>query len=160
MILVTGNLGYVGASLTSHLTNRGHQVAGLDTGYFLHCISDRNKLPETSLTVQHFADLRSFSDSIFDGVSTVIHLAALSNDPMGKTFEEPTRQINIAASVDLAKRAKRNGVKSFVFSSSCSVYGTALKRPRDETAPLEPLTAYARSKVDFETALREIASDM
>ena len=90
----------------------------------------------------------------------MIHLAALSNDPMGKTFEEPTRQINIAASVDLAKRAKRNGVKSFVFSSSCSVYGTALKRPRDETAPLEPLTAYARSKVDFETALREIASDM
>jgi len=94
---------------------------------------------------------------ILRGVDAIVHLAAISNDPMGKTFEEVTDAINFRASVELARQAKAAGVRSFVFASSCSMYGMADDTPRKETSPLNPLTAYAKSKVSTETELQKLA---
>jgi len=90
-------------------------------------------------------------------VDAVVHLAAISNDPMGKTFEEVTFDINLRGSVELARQAKAAGAKAFVFASSCSMYGQADDTPRKESSPLNPLTAYAKSKVLTEAELRKIA---
>jgi nucleoside-diphosphate-sugar epimerase len=94
--------------------------------------------------------------TLLESVDAVVHLAAVSNDPMGSRFEAPTEAINFRASVQLAERARDAGVKSFVFASSCSVYGFAEGEPRKETDPLNPLTAYARSKIATERALAEM----
>jgi nucleoside-diphosphate-sugar epimerase len=94
---------------------------------------------------------------VLDGVDAIVHLAAISNDPMGKQFENVTFDINYQASVDLAKKAKMAGVKSFVFASSCSMYGAAENQPRTEGSPLNPLTAYAKSKVHTEKDLQALA---
>src|SRR2546421_5979151 len=87
----------------------------------------------------------------------MVHLAAISNDPMGKTFEDVTYDINFRASIELARQAKVAGVRCFVFASSCSVYGVADDTPRKETSPLNPLTAYAKSKIRTETELQTLA---
>jgi nucleoside-diphosphate-sugar epimerase len=103
-------------------------------------------------------DVRKFQPAVLDGVDTIIHLAAISNDPMGNLFEDVTREINARATIQLAREAKRAGVKSFVFASSCSMYGMADDTPRTETSALNPMTAYARSKVEAEEGLRGLAS--
>ena len=102
----------------------------------------------------HFGDIRDFPPDLLDGVDAVVHLAAISNDPMGKEFEAVTEAINEKASIALAQMAQERGVGTFVFASSCSIYGAAEGSPRRETDPLNPLTAYARSKVAMENALR------
>ena len=88
--------------------------------------------------IQYFADVRRLPAEVLQGVDAIVHLAAISNDPMGKTFEEVTFDVNFRASVDLARQAKAAGVKSFIFASSCSMYGLADDTPRKETSPLNP----------------------
>jgi UDP-glucose 4-epimerase len=162
-ILVTGNMGYIGPVLARHL--RAHlpqaELHGFDSGYFAHCLTGAPLLPELLFDHQHFGDTREFPAELLDGVDAVVHLAAISNDPMGNRYETVTAEINLDASVRLAKLARQRGVRSFVFASSCSVYGVADGPPRRETDPLNPVTAYAKSKIGFETALRELdAPDM
>jgi nucleoside-diphosphate-sugar epimerase len=158
-ILITGNLGYVGPWVTRQLRKRypDATLVGLDIGYFAHCLTNARCLPESPLDLQYFVDLRRLPAGILADADAVVHLAAISNDPMGKAHEAVTLDINFHASVELARQAKAAGVKSFVFASSCSVYGFAEGGPRTETSEVAPLTAYAQSKVLTEEALTSLA---
>ena len=160
-ILVTGNMGYVGPLVLRRLRESypGITLIGYDMGYFAHCLTGAQRLPESRADAQYFGDIRQVPEEILRGVDGVVHLCAISNDPMGALFEDVTLAINHRASVDLAQKAKRAGVKRFVFASSCSVYGFAEGGPRREEDALNPLTAYAKSKVHTEQDLASIASD-
>ena len=156
-ILITGNMGYVGPVVARHLRERfpGAVLLGFDSGLFAHCLTTTGPLPETVLDAQHFGDVRDMPDTLFEGVDAVVHLAAISNDPMGNRFEAVTEAINRDASLRVAEQAHRAGVRAFVFASSCSVYGFAESGARRETDALNPLTAYARSKVGTEEGLQQ-----
>lgn len=158
-ILITGNMGYVGPSVMKQLRRAypSSILVGLDMGYFAHCLTTREPLPECHTDAQYFGDMRKLPESIFEGVDAIVHLAALSNDPIGNRYEETSLDINFRASVELARRAKRAGVRSFAFASSCSVYGSAESGARNEDSAVNPLTAYARSKVMTETELERLA---
>lgn len=160
-ILVTGNLGYIGPVLTRHLRSvwPTAEIIGFDTGYFAHSLTGADVLPETRLNAQHFGDMRDFPADLLKGVDVVVNLAAISNDPMGNQFEEVTLDINHRAGIKLAAAAKAAGVKHFVFASSCSVYGFAADGARTEESSVDPLTAYARSKVQTEIDLKPLADD-
>ena len=155
-ILVTGSMGYVGPILTRHLRQKfpDAELIGFDTAFFAHNLTGAPRLPESLLDRVHYGDIRNFPPELLDGVDVVVHLAAISNDPMGKEFEGVTEAINEKASVALAQMAEQRGVGRFVFASSCSIYGAAEGRPKRESDSLNPLTAYARSKVAMENALR------
>jgi nucleoside-diphosphate-sugar epimerase len=160
-IIVTGNLGYIGPVLVRHLRNRlgrSAELVGIDTGLFAHCLTipPNESLPEVALDVQHWCDVRDVPGELLRGADAVVHLAAISNDPMGNRFEAITDAVNHRASVDMARAAAAAGVKTFVFASSCSVYGFAADgMARTETDTLNPLTAYARSKIATEETLRQ-----
>ena len=156
-ILITGNMGYVGPAVARHLRAAmpGAELIGYDSGLFAHCLTTPGPLPETVLDAQHFGDVRDVPEALLRGVDAVVHLAAVSNDPMGSRFEEVTDAVNRGASLDVAERAQRAGVRAFVFASSCSVYGFAAGGPRREGDALNPLTAYARSKIATEEGLRQ-----
>ncbi|SPP66180.1 NAD-dependent epimerase/dehydratase family protein [Nitrospira lenta] len=160
-ILITGNMGYVGPLVLRRLKESypGAEVVGYDAGYFAHCLTGVERFPESRADLQYFGDIRSVSPEVLRGVDAVVHLCAISNDPMGALFEDITLDINYRASVDLAKKAKQAGVKKFVFASSCSVYGFAEGGPRREEDAVNPLTAYAKSKVSTEKDLAALASD-
>ncbi len=159
-ILITGNMGYVGPVVVRHLRARFPQaeLVGYDAGFFGHCLTTRGALPETLLDRQHFGDVRDLPGEMLHGMDAVVHLAAISNDPMGKAFEQATDDINRGASVRLAALASEQGVRNFVFASSCSVYGFAGGAARTEADPVNPLTAYARSKIETEQALNGMAN--
>jgi nucleoside-diphosphate-sugar epimerase len=158
-ILITGNMGYVGPAVVKHLrrTYPSSILIGFDAGFFAHCLTTVAPLPECQTDVQHFGDVRKLPESLLEGVDAIVHLAALSNDPIGHQYADITIDINCGASVELARRAKRAGVTSFAFASSCSVYGSADSGPRNETSAVNPLTAYARSKVMTESELERLA---
>ena len=154
-VLITGNLGYVGPVVTRHLraTHDDLQIVGYDSDMFGYCLLRPDVPPQARVDQQIYGDVRDFDARLLDGVDAVVHLAAVSNDPMGDRFEEVTRAINFEASHRVALAARDAGVGHFVFASSCSMYGAAEGGPRKETDQLNPLTAYARSKVATEEAL-------
>lgn len=155
-LLLTGHLGYIGAVMAPFLGDAGHQVTGLDTGYFVDCVmgSEPEPIPELR------KDLRDVTAADLDGFDAVVHLAALSNDPVGDLEPEQTYDINHRASIHLARCAKQAGVTRFVYSSSCSIYGKAgADGPLDETAAFAPVTPYAISKVRVEEDLFDLADD-
>lgn len=160
-ILIAGNMGYVGPSLIQFLrrTRPNAELIGFDAGFFGQALTDANVLPETLLDCQVFGDIREIPETLLNGVDAIVHLAAISNDPMGNRFERVTGEVNQAASVRLACQASRAGVKSFIFASSCSVYGTADAGARTEADRTDPITAYAQSKVGTENALRAAKLD-
>lgn len=158
-ILVTGNMGYVGPSVVRQLRRTYPKacLVGVDIGYFSGCSIHQDFLPELRLDQQLFADVRGLPKQVLEGVDAIVHLAGISNDPIGNLYEKVTMEINHGATISLAKKAKRAGVKSFVFASSCSVYGSAQEADRTEDSKINPLTAYARSKALSEKDLRELA---
>jgi nucleoside-diphosphate-sugar epimerase len=157
-ILITGNMGYVGPVLTRFLRESfpESELIGFDTGFFGHCLTGGSLLPEALLNRQVFGDIRELPADLLDRVDAVVHLSAVSNDPMGNKFEAVTGDINQRASVRLARLAADHGVKNFVFASSCSMYGYAEGGARKESDPTNPLTAYARSKIGSENAFAEL----
>ncbi|MDO6416177.1 SDR family oxidoreductase [Sphingomonas sp. BIUV-7] len=157
-ILITGNMGYVGPVVVAHLheTMPDAELIGYDTGFYAANLINARPLPEHVLARQEFGDIRDLPARLLSGVDAIVHLAAISNDPMGQRFEDETIEINQSASVRLAQLAADAGVGSFVFASSCSIYGFAEGEPRREEDDLNPLTAYARSKVGTERALARL----
>jgi nucleoside-diphosphate-sugar epimerase len=160
-ILITGNLGYVGSELGKTLRKAYPQATliGYDSGFFARQITNSLSSPDIYIDQQIYGDVRNFPEKLLEGVDTVVQLAAISNDPIGNKFEKVTMDINHKAVIDIAKMAKKQGVKSVVFASSCSVYGFAEDAARVESSSLNPLTAYAKSKVASENDLEPLADD-
>lgn len=160
-IVIFGNMGYVGPGVVSRLREVYPKATliGYDTGFFASCLTDVDFLPERKLDHQYFGDIRNVPDFVLEGADAVVNLAAISNDPMGTKFEEVTLDVNHKSGIALAKRAKELGVRSFVFASSCSMYGAASDGAKTEDSTLNPLTAYARSKVFTEQDLKPLADD-
>ncbi|MGD9930788.1 MAG: NAD-dependent epimerase/dehydratase family protein [Mangrovibacterium sp.] len=158
-ILVIGNMGYVGPGTVSQLrsTYPDAELIGYDMGYFANHLTDAEFLPEVKLNQQIIGDVRQFPAGILEGVDAIAYLAAISNDPMSAIYEEITMDVNYRSCVQIAKMAKAAGVKSFVFASSCSIYGAASEYPKTETDTVNPLTAYARSKIAAEKELAPLA---
>lgn len=158
-IVIFGNMGYVGPGVVARLraTYPKATLIGYDTGFFASCLTDVDFLPERKLDHQFFGDIRNVPDYVIEGADAIVNLAAISNDPMGTKFEEVTLDVNHKSGIALAKRAKELGVKSFIFASSCSMYGAASDGAKTEDSTLNPLTAYARSKVFTEKDLKPLA---
>lgn len=155
-VLITGNQGYLGTVMSPLVAAAGHEVHGLDSGLFAECIL--GAAPEDAPTAA--VDLRAVSAEQLAGFDAVIHLAALSNDPLGALAPEITHDINHHASVRLARLAKEAGVGRFLYASTCSVYGAAGGDGLvTEAAELDPLTPYAISKVKVEAELMALADD-
>jgi nucleoside-diphosphate-sugar epimerase len=154
-VLVTGTEGYLGSLLAPRLMQRGHEVVGVDTGFYkegwLYRGTDR-----AALTLDK--DIRAIDAADLEGVDAIVHMAELSNDPVGALSPTITYDINHQGSVRLANLAKERGVQRFVYTSSCSVYGVA-GGTVDETAPVDPQTAYAECKAMVERDVGALASD-
>ena len=160
-IIIAGNMGYIGPAVTHQLrtTFPSAELIGFDIGYFAHSLTNTDFLPEVLLDKQVFGDIRKFPKNLLEDVDAVLDLAAISNDPMGNKYEKITMDVNYRAAVQLAKLCKEAGVKKFVYASSCSMYGAASEFPKKENDELNPLTAYARSKVAAEKELETIADE-
>jgi nucleoside-diphosphate-sugar epimerase len=154
-ILVTGCYGYIGSLLVRRLLSQRHQVFGLDSGLY----RDWEFGDERLLVPCVADDLRDVTRADLVGLDAVIHLAALSNDPLGCVGRELTLDINSRATVRLAELSKQAGVSRFLFASSCSIYGSACETPIDEETPARPLTSYAESKALAERNLAALAND-
>lgn len=154
-VLVTGNNGYIGSVLTKLLVDEGYDVAGLDTNYYHGCdFGDK-----AHRVKQIIKDIRQVNKNDLKGIDSIIHLAALSNDPLCELNPKITYEINHKAAVRLAKLAKELGIKRFVFASSQGMYGIAKGGMVNEDSPKSPLTAYAKSKLMAEKDIRKLADD-
>lgn len=153
-VLITGSAGYIGSALTPLLLKKGYQITGIDTLYFKHALLAKKKMYKLIEK-----DIRQITKKDLEGIDAIIHLAALSNDAMGELKKELTQDINYKATVRLAKLAKKAGVKRFIFSSSCSIYGISKTGIVTEDTVPNPLTMYAKSKILSEKALQKLADD-
>jgi len=154
-ILVTGNCGYIGSLLTPALEQAGHEVVGMDTSLYRGSVFGEHHTHVPTLEM----DIRDVQRQDLAGIDSVIHLAGLSNDPLGAYRPELTDAINHRAAVHLARLAKDAGAKRFLFASSCSNYGAAGDEFLDEGSPFRPVTPYGKSKADTEFALSTLADD-
>jgi nucleoside-diphosphate-sugar epimerase len=152
-VLVTGHQGYLGTVMVPVLRDAGHDVTGLDCGFFADCVLGPAPADPPGIRM----DLRDVTAQQLEGFEAVIHLAALSNDPLGALAPQITYDINHHASVRLARLAKEAGVRRFLYASTCSVYGAAGDDLVTESAPVRPLTPYAESKVRVEDDVAAIA---
>jgi nucleoside-diphosphate-sugar epimerase len=154
-VLVTGHRGYIGVEMVSALLTAGHDVTGLDTGLYEGCdyIAPPDDVPSISM------DMRDIAPKHLEGFEAVVHLAALSNDPLGDLDAELTYDINLHASIRLATAAKSAGATRFLFASSCSLYGAGGDELLGETAGFHPVTPYGESKVRVEQAISQMADD-
>src|SRR5690554_1721311 len=159
-ILIVGNMGYVGPGTVKQLrdTYPDAELIGFDIGYFANHLTHTTIFPEVRLNRQIIGDVRNFPVEILENVDAVVYLAAISNDPMGAVYEEVTMEVNYRSAVRIAGHARAAGVRSFVYASSCSIYGAADDYPKTESDTLAPLTAYAKSKVAAEIGLAKLAS--
>ena len=155
-VFVTGHRGYIGTHLVDLLKQEGHIVVGCDLGLFEGC----NWEPMARADQELVKDIRKIELQDMSGCDCVMHLAAISNDPMGALNDEITFQVNRDASIRLARISKQANVPRFLFAGSCSVYGQGEKLDLDEKDVLSPLTAYAQSKVETEEAVSELADDV
>jgi nucleoside-diphosphate-sugar epimerase len=160
-LLVTGHLGYIGTILTPLLLTRGHDVSGLDSDLFARCtfsgaVAD---VPKLGADIRHFVANKAAAIDALAGFDAVIHLAGLSNDPLGDYHPDLTREINAEASICLARLTKAAGVPRFLFASSCSNYGASSSEFIDESGPFNPVTPYGRSKVVVEQEVAKLADE-
>ena len=154
-VLVTGHNGYIGCSLVPLLQGAGHDVVGLDNYLYETCTFGADVVDVPALR----KDVRDVEAQDLEGFEAIIHLAAISNDPVGDLNPDATYDINHRAATRLAKLAKAAGVERFLFSSSCSLYGAAGNDYLDESAGFNPVTPYGESKLLVENDLRELADD-
>jgi nucleoside-diphosphate-sugar epimerase len=155
-VLVTGTEGYLGSLLPPLLIERGHEVLGVDTGFYkVGWLYNGTEMTAKTLN----KDIRNISAEDLQGVDAIVHMAELSNDPTGQLSPTITYDINHKGSVRLAKLAKEAGVRRFVYMSSCSVYGVATEGDVTEESPVNPQTAYAECKTLVERDLKPLADD-
>ncbi len=154
-VFVTGHKGYIGVHLVDLLKQAGHTVTGCDLGLFDGCAWEEIVPADRELG----KDVRDVTLNDVAGYDCVMHLAAISNDPMGEVNAAATYAINRDASIRIAQLAKKAGVPRYLFAASCSVYGAGKKLDLDENDPLNPLTAYAKSKIETEQAVSSLADD-
>jgi nucleoside-diphosphate-sugar epimerase len=156
-VFVTGSDGYIGTLLSTLLIDRGHDVVGLDTGFYKSGWLYNNYDKKFPVTISR--DIRHITEDDLRGFDAVVHMAELSNDPLGQLNEELTYRINHLASVNIANICKKMGVKRFVYTSSCSVYGVGTDGYRTEDSETNPQTAYAKCKVLVERDVSKMADD-
>lgn len=152
-LICFGNLGYVGTVLNKTFKKKFSHYVGFDIGYFKNCYLQQEKINK-----QIFGDVRKINKLDLTNFDVVIYLAALSNDPLGSTFSKATKQVNFESCLNIAKLAKSSGVKKFIFASSCSIYGKSGDKIISESDKLNPLTDYAKSKINAENKLKELSS--